>query len=139
MTAEEKRRDASYRKNFGITLDDYNTMLVKQGGVCAVCGNPPKENKLSVEHCHQWKYVKIHTEKNVQGDWVSIAAYRNQTYKSWGQKKNQAIQFLREQLKLASIRGLTCFPCNSAIRSIRNNAEFAQRLAEYLRKHQNAN
>lgn len=41
-------------KLYGLTLTDYDTLLVEQGGVCAICGNPPKEGgpSLSVDHDH---------------------------------------------------------------------------------------
>jgi hypothetical protein len=28
-------------------------MLKSQGGVCAVCGKPPKKRRLHVDHCHR--------------------------------------------------------------------------------------
>lgn len=45
---------------YGITLDDYNKLLQKQHGVCAIChlpevaiDNRTKEiRNLSVDHCH---------------------------------------------------------------------------------------
>jgi hypothetical protein len=53
-------RSADLKKNFGITLDDYNVMLESQSGVCAICGNPEttrhnntdRVRNLAVDHCH---------------------------------------------------------------------------------------
>lgn len=40
---------------FGITLDEYNSMLEAQGGTCAICKGPPRGKswrRLVVDHCH---------------------------------------------------------------------------------------
>ena len=58
--ASAARRKSSLRKNYGIDLDEYNAMLAKQHGVCAICGeDEPNEHgrtgkkfRLSVDHCH---------------------------------------------------------------------------------------
>lgn len=38
---EDRALDAHLRRAFGITLAEYREMLVGQGGVCAICGEPP--------------------------------------------------------------------------------------------------
>jgi hypothetical protein len=50
----EKARDYNLTRNYGITLTEYNLMLEAQGGVCFICGEPPKEGrrKLAVDHLH---------------------------------------------------------------------------------------
>lgn len=38
-----------------MTLEQYDAILESQGGVCAICGAPPQDNKkrrLAVDHCH---------------------------------------------------------------------------------------
>ncbi|HMD54364.1 MAG TPA: endonuclease domain-containing protein, partial [Phycisphaerae bacterium] len=51
-------RDKDLRKNFGITIDQYNEMLANQGGVCAICSQPERSMRgenvklLAVDHCH---------------------------------------------------------------------------------------
>ena len=48
------KRDVYLRKTYGITLLQYEELLKKQGGVCAVCQRPPKDGKnLSVDHNHE--------------------------------------------------------------------------------------
>jgi hypothetical protein len=50
----KKRSDRkSYlKRTYGMTLEDYGHMLEAQGGVCAVCGRPPSEISLHVDHDH---------------------------------------------------------------------------------------
>ena len=38
--------------SFGIALAAYELMLAEQGGVCAICQQPPKKQALSVDHDH---------------------------------------------------------------------------------------
>jgi hypothetical protein len=45
----------SLKFHYGITLDDYNLMLEKQGGVCAICGGVEinkRQKRLFVDHNH---------------------------------------------------------------------------------------
>lgn len=46
-------RDAHLRRDFGITLVDYERMLKAQNNVCAICGQPRKQRMLAVDHCHR--------------------------------------------------------------------------------------
>jgi hypothetical protein len=63
-TIEDKHR--KLLKCFGITLDDYNTMLAGQNGVCAICGNSEisfdkrtgNTRSLSVDHNHQTGQIR---------------------------------------------------------------------------------
>ena len=48
----DRTRNSSYRRRYGITVDEYDEMLERQGGVCAVCGSPPTRHKLAVDHDH---------------------------------------------------------------------------------------
>jgi hypothetical protein len=55
---ESKRRTqlpnyhrARYLRKYGLTLDQYNQMLIEQNGVCAICFNGQKR-ALSVDHSH---------------------------------------------------------------------------------------
>ena len=53
-------RNIELKKNFGISLDEYNKMLKDQNGVCKICGNPEmtyhnnsdRLRNLAVDHCH---------------------------------------------------------------------------------------
>lgn len=53
-------------RTYNITLDEYNALLEKQGGVCAICGreeeikNPSARSRssLAVDHCHETGRVR---------------------------------------------------------------------------------
>ena len=50
---EKSWRKYMYKTLYGITQDDYNLMLEKQQGLCAICKRPPKDDQiLHVDHCH---------------------------------------------------------------------------------------
>lgn len=57
----EANRRRNLRVNYGLSLDDYQALLRKQGNVCAVCGDDEpnahgrtgKKFRLSVDHCHK--------------------------------------------------------------------------------------
>src|ERR1051325_1789571 len=42
---------------YGMTLDDWEALLVEQGGTCGVCHRPPKNGRLVTDHQHVagWK------------------------------------------------------------------------------------
>src|ERR1044072_8714070 len=49
-----QRRAEHLMRKYGISMEQYAQMLESQGGVCAICGKPPKgEKPLAVDHCHQ--------------------------------------------------------------------------------------
>ena len=49
-----EKRDAVIRKQYGITLEEYNNMLEAQDYKCAICNNEDevKGRKLAIDHCH---------------------------------------------------------------------------------------
>ena len=59
-------RNARFKQNFGISLDDYNLMIEAQDGRCAICGNPENTidkrtgntRNLSVDHDHSTGLVR---------------------------------------------------------------------------------
>jgi hypothetical protein len=60
----EKRRDYFRLKNYGLTPEDYQLLLDQQGGVCAICGGPPRKTKggkqdtLHIDHDHDSMQVR---------------------------------------------------------------------------------
>jgi len=54
-------RDRQYRKRYGITLADYERMLQKQGGKCAICAATSggrKQQAFAVDHDHSTGAVR---------------------------------------------------------------------------------
>jgi hypothetical protein len=45
-------RRAALRRLYGISADEYTSLLVEQGGVCAICGGEPngRGDHLAVDH-----------------------------------------------------------------------------------------
>jgi hypothetical protein len=46
-----KRRERNLRRLYGLSLEDYDVMLRRQGGACATCKRKFKQS-LCVDHCH---------------------------------------------------------------------------------------
>ena len=40
-------------KAYGMTVADYDAMLARQGGRCAICRRPPGKRRLAVDHDHR--------------------------------------------------------------------------------------
>lgn len=55
-------RDWCYRKKYGITLIQYNELLIKQNSVCILCGKKDafknKGRNLFVDHNHKTKKIR---------------------------------------------------------------------------------
>lgn len=51
----EKLREDKYKRTYGISIKDYETMVEQQSRLCLICQKPEtkKGNRLSVDHCHQ--------------------------------------------------------------------------------------
>lgn len=55
------QRDYLLRRNYGISLNDYNELVITQCGACAICGDVPCEEpdagrnqmRLHVDHDHK--------------------------------------------------------------------------------------
>lgn len=57
-------REKKLRRTYGLSLADYEQMLLSQGGVCAICGRPEqremynKPRRLAVDHNHKTGRVR---------------------------------------------------------------------------------
>lgn len=83
-------------KQLGITDEDYALMLAAQGGVCAICGHPPKTRRLDTDHDHGSK------EKRVRG----LLCHRcNRALPSWMRSwwLRRAADYLDGQLEVGKV------------------------------------
>ena len=47
------QRKSFLKRLYGITVEEYDAMLERQGGVCAICaGEETRGQRLAVDHCH---------------------------------------------------------------------------------------
>ncbi|MDQ1374746.1 MAG: hypothetical protein QOJ09_2084 [Actinomycetota bacterium] len=52
-------RRSHLKRKYGMTLGDYDRLLEQQGGGCAICGRPPREDmSLHVDHDHETGRVR---------------------------------------------------------------------------------
>lgn len=52
-------RAGKLKREFGMTLGDYDDMVTTQGGRCAICKEPcPTGNRLAVDHDHDSGVVR---------------------------------------------------------------------------------
>jgi len=133
---KEKERDKRLQKTYGITADDYQRMLEEQDYGCAICKGDGGERRLHVDHDHKYRYIKVISVK-MAGMWHANAQYRGWSWVSLETTKSKAIQGVRQKLKVASIRGLTCWPCNRTLRSGNNKPKVFRKMADYLDKFNN--
>lgn len=54
-TKKEIARRSNLKSKYGISLQDFDNMVKRQGGKCLICDNKPnhKHRKLFVDHCHE--------------------------------------------------------------------------------------
>lgn len=56
-----RQRKYQIKANYGMSLDDYDAMLVGQKGQCAICGTTNPHNRwkvFAVDHCHETGKVR---------------------------------------------------------------------------------
>jgi len=45
-------------KKFGLSVNEYKQLEIKQNYVCKICGKPPTRGRLCVDHCHKTGKVR---------------------------------------------------------------------------------
>lgn len=50
------------KTNYGMTIEDFDSMLASQNGGCAICGTKPIEGipktRMVIDHCHKTKAIR---------------------------------------------------------------------------------
>ena len=142
-TKEQSARatDQRRKKKYGVGTDWYEQKLEEQNGGCAICGSTPKTRDLHIDHDHSYKKVKIETTKLHTGQypWMASTLYLGKSFTAQERTKSEAIREVRKKLKTASVRGLLCFPHNTALRHFSDNPELLRAGADYLEQHQKGN
>ena len=56
---KRRKRDRWLKQNYGVGIEDYDVLWLRQNGVCAICNQPDVSKNssgntktLSVDHCH---------------------------------------------------------------------------------------
>ena len=121
--------------NYGITLKEYDEMLEKQKGTCAICHRAPKNLPLSVDHSHKFQYAKITVAISASHEFVASCCVGEKCLFAYGATRKLAIVEIRFKLKRESVRGLLCFQCNAGLRKYSDDADRMESAAKYLRQH----
>lgn len=60
MTPAERTAETRLLRLYGITLEQYATMLAFQGGCCAICKRPAESmsTRMNVDHDHKTRQVR---------------------------------------------------------------------------------
>jgi hypothetical protein len=135
-------KDKYLQKKYGISLAEYQTLLLAQHGVCAICGAVPRTRALHVDHDHSWKKIKISCSKVNHNDWVAyvsdgqilLSRYRGNS--ATGSSAKEARQYLKDWLQRKSVRGALCYRCNRGLQFYSDSPQRMENAAKYLRKHQ---
>ena len=136
---DRKATDKRLQRTYGITFEERAAMEKEHDGGCWVCGWKPAlgQRALAVEHDHKLIRAKIKFEK-VRKTVVAVfsePAYIEALIYPRGTTERVARQEFRLQLKRASIRGLTCWNCNTLLKKGRDNPDILESAARYLRKY----
>jgi hypothetical protein len=132
----DKDADRRLQKTYNITLREYEELAKRTDGCCWVSGKPAGTRRLSVDHDHSWKKVKIDTERFSSG-WEAVGIYNRVAYVGFNKKKSLAIRQVKRKLLRASVRGLLSYQINSGLQKFADSPELLKAAADYLENFQN--
>jgi hypothetical protein len=52
LKQKQQAYERQIKRNYGITVDDYEKMYLAQNGLCAGCSQPNAGSKFHIDHCH---------------------------------------------------------------------------------------
>lgn len=64
--AYRKQQDRRYRKEFDISIDEYEEIYDEQDGRCYICRKQPRARRLAVDHDHALE-AKVGSRRSVRG------------------------------------------------------------------------
>jgi len=53
LRSSDHWRSRNLRIKFKLSVEQYEEMLASQNGVCKICGRPPRNKRLAVDHDHE--------------------------------------------------------------------------------------
>ena len=71
------------RREYGMSVEDYEQKLAEQGGCCAICKMPPDPNeRLCVDHCHRTDKIRglLHRQCNLKLHVLELPTWLDQAY-----------------------------------------------------------
>lgn len=131
----EHARNLFLQRLYGITSAEYEQILRNQGGVCAICGRPPKidGNRLHVDHDHKIEKTRI-TVIRVFDGFKAFACIKNDVLTCENISKKNAKAYVKKMLKKASVRGIVCWHCNTGLQKYSDSPQVLRKAALYLEK-----
>ena len=57
-TRKSRERRTKEVRAYGVSAAEQERMLLRQRNLCALCGDPPKRRRLSLDHCHRTGRVR---------------------------------------------------------------------------------
>lgn len=142
MTPEQKRLDKYYFKKFGWSLAEVDALFESQGNVCAACGRPPGERRMSLDHDHAFDRMKLYIERLPDWNWAAFLNKTDAGCISIGTTRKEARENGRRYLRRKSVRAGLCLRCNKGLAMFEDSkaplppAERLERLALILRRFQ---
>lgn len=142
----DRERDKRLRQTYGITLEQYNQILVAQDGKCAICGRPATDFSISLNVDHEHGKIRVRRVNSLNKDfmlfppgikWVASVELRGKCIINYDRTKKQAVVDLKKHILPLSVRGLLCpgrhgTGCNTKLGRA-DKIWFLEKALEYLK------